>query len=80
MTMELMEQGTAAPFVDRRQYRSGDAYSGREHRQFSDSYNGLTPEARQLAEAVDGYKLRHRRRFISYEELLDVVRSLGYHQ
>lgn len=80
MTMELMEQGTAAPFVDRRQARLGEAYTGREHRQFSDSYNGLTPEARQLAEAVDGYKLRHRRRFISYEELLDVVRSLGYHQ
>lgn len=80
MTLELAEKEAATPFVERRQQRPGDAYTGREHRQFSDSYNGLSPEARQLADAVDGYKLRHRRRFISYEELLDVVRGLGYHQ
>jgi hypothetical protein len=80
MTLELVDQATTTPFVDRRQHELGSTYSGREHRQFVDSYDGLTPDARALAEAVDGYKLRHRRRFISYEELLDVVRGMGYHR
>lgn len=79
MSLELLDPTTATQFVDRRKERDPN-YTGREHRQFTDSYNGLTPEARELAEGVDGYKLRHRRRFISYEELLDVVRSLGYHR
>lgn len=80
MSLELAEQEAEKPFVERRQNRTGETYGGREHRQFVDSYEGLSPEARQFADAVDGYKLRHRRRFISYEELLDVVRELGYHR
>lgn len=80
MTLELIDHAAATPFVDRRQHDPDKAYSGREHRQFSDSYAGLSPEARELADAVDGYKLRHRRRFVSYEELLDVVHGLGYHR
>ncbi len=35
-------------------------------------------EARELATAIDAYKLAHRRRFITYEEMLSVVKSLGY--
>jgi hypothetical protein len=81
MNTELLDRDSAVePFVDRRQANPNSAFAGREHRQFVDSYETLSPEARQLAEAVDGYKLRHRRRFISYEELLDVVRTLGYRQ
>ncbi len=38
------------------------------------------PEVVELAEAVDQYKLRHRRRFITFEELFDVMASLGYHK
>ena len=34
--------------------------------------------AQELARAIDGYKLRHRRRFITYEEMLSVIKSLGY--
>jgi hypothetical protein len=33
-----------------------------------------------LAQAIDQYKLRHRRRFITFEELYDVMASLGYHK
>ena len=33
-----------------------------------------------LAEAIDGYKVRHRRRFITFEEMLTVIQSLGYHR
>lgn len=69
------------PFVDRR--GSGN-HSGvapdRERRQFTNSHEELSPEARELAQAIDSYKLVHRRRFITYEEMLSVVKSLGYHK
>ncbi|MBI5757394.1 MAG: hypothetical protein HZA46_02605 [Planctomycetales bacterium] len=64
-------------YVDRRtseEVRSG----GTERRQFVDSRRALRPEVVELAEAVDQYKLRHRRRFITFEELYDVMVGLGY--
>ena len=66
-------------FIDRRQ-TSGNRTDGPERRQFQDARVSGCPEAIELAEAVDQYKLRHRRRFITYEELYDVVASLGYHK
>ena len=51
-----------------------------ERRQFVDSYAELSPEARELALAIDAYKIHFHRRFISHEELLTVIRSLGYRQ
>lgn len=68
----------ADPFVDRRNYGTGQDVPVRERRQFSNSHDGLTPEARELAVAIDEYKLRHRRRFITFEEMLSVIESLGY--
>ena len=65
-------------FVDRRNYETGGEPPGRERRQFTNSHEGLSPEARELALAIDHYKLAHRRRFITYEEMLNVVKSLGY--
>jgi hypothetical protein len=66
------------PFVDRRSY-GGQAGAGqRERRQFTNTHEDLSPEARELAQAIDAYKLVHRRRFITYEEMLSVVKSLGY--
>lgn len=67
----------AETFVDRRSMRSGTAPAG-ERRQFSNSYSDLSTDARELGLAIDEYKLRHRRRFITFEEMLSVVRSLGY--
>jgi hypothetical protein len=67
------------PFIDRRNY--GPQPMGalhRERRQFTNSHDELTPDARELAQAIDSYKLIHRRRFITYEEMLSVVKSLGY--
>ncbi|MCL6503321.1 MAG: hypothetical protein K6T86_11590 [Pirellulales bacterium] len=64
-------------FIDRRTGASGTA-PGRERRQFGDSREELSPEARALADAIDSYKLAHRRRFITYEEMLAVIKSLGY--
>jgi hypothetical protein len=67
------------PFVDRRNYAALPATnSQRERRQFTNSHEELSPEARELAQAIDSYKLVHRRRFITYEEMLAVVKSLGY--
>ena len=66
------------PFVDRRDYGNQAGAPQRERRQFTNSHDELTPEARDLAQAIDSYKLMHRRRFITYEEMLAVVKSLGY--
>jgi hypothetical protein len=67
-------------FVDRRSYDPGVGRPDRERRQFSNSHEDLSPEALDLATAIDAYKLSHRRRFITYEEMLSVVKSLGYHK
>jgi len=66
------------PFIDRRNYSVQSGAPQRERRQFTNSYEELSPEARLLAQAIDTYKLVHRRRFITYEEMLSVVKSLGY--
>lgn len=73
--------GTGETFVDRRNYDATPGVPcGHERRQFTNSHDGLSPEARELAVAIDQYKLRHRRRFITYEEMLAVVQELGYHK
>jgi hypothetical protein len=67
------------PFCDRRQGEApGDSSSSRERRQFANSHDELSPAARELAAAIDHYKVQHRRRFISYEEMLGVIAELGY--
>jgi len=76
---ELLEQNTAA-FADRRQGGTNSRKEGGERRQFVDSRQTFRPEVIELAEAVDQYKLRHRRRFITFEELYDVMSELGYHK
>lgn len=75
--MSRVEETADPTFVDRRSYGPG-ATPVRERRQFTNSYAELTAEARDLAVAIDQYKLRHRRRFITFEEMLSVIRSLGY--
>ena len=65
-------------FIDRR-LEDGSAPLG-ERRQFGNSYDDFAPDARELAIAIDEYKLQHHRRFITYEEMLDVMKTLGYHR
>jgi hypothetical protein len=65
-------------FVDRRDHTK--KAPGAERRQFASSHQGLSDEARELALAIDGYKLEHRRRYITFEEMLHVIRQLGYHK
>lgn len=71
---------TLPSFVDRRQLDGAITPPVVERRQFSNSHEDLSPPARELAISIDEYKLRHRRRFITYEELLGVVLELGYNK
>ena len=77
--MESTLSTEQAPQIDRRQ-RSNATHSGPDRRQFSDSRDQARPEVREFAEAVDAYKLANRRKFITFEELFNVMVSLGYHK
>lgn len=68
---------TQTDFVDRRA-ASDPAQAGFERRQFGNTHHGLSPDARELAEAIDGYKVANRRRYITFEEMLTVIHELGY--
>ncbi len=74
----MMPTAATQPFVDRRSPDSQGVAPGRERRQFSSTYSELSPDARELALKVDEYKLMHHRRFVTYEELLNVIHNLGY--
>ncbi|MBS0201998.1 MAG: hypothetical protein JSS49_03800 [Planctomycetes bacterium] len=75
----VTEQQNSRPFVDRRS--PGAIRDGvPERRQFSASVNTTRPEVAELSEAVDQYKLKHHRRFITFEELYGVLTELGYHK
>ena len=65
-------------FIDRRSGNRDGDFAGAERRQFGNSHSGLSPDARELAEAIDAYKLRNRRRYVTFEEMLQVIQSLGY--
>jgi hypothetical protein len=64
-------------FVDRR--HSGEEGAGhQERRQFGSSHRDLSKEGRELALAIDRYKLEYHRRYLTCDELLSVISSLGY--
>ena len=67
-------------FIDRRGHAGDPSSLAHDRRQFSNSHDGLSPGARELAIAIDHYKLQHRRRFITFEEMLGVIKTLGYHK
>lgn len=76
MSSTLVTEESA--FIDRRDPYSSAEGPGRERRQFVNSHDELSPDAAELARAIDSYKLSHRRRFINFEEMLMIVKSLGY--
>ena len=64
-------------FVDRRSAVGNE--SGRpERRQFGSSHYGLSDDGRELALAIDEYKIQHHRRYLTCDEMLKVLTSLGY--
>ncbi len=72
------EPSRTAEFADRRNALVRRDSPGLERRQFSDNHDSLSDDAAELGRAVDQYKLENRRRYVSYEELLAIVQSLGY--
>jgi hypothetical protein len=81
MPQSVLVRESAAPsrdgFVDRRA-EAARGVPARERRQFTNSHDGLSPAAAELARAIDRYKAEHRRRFINFEEMLAVIETLGY--
>jgi hypothetical protein len=77
ITAPLAPPEFSSEFVDRRAGREEGA-PGKERRQFANSHDELSPDAAELARAIDRYKLLHRRRFINFEEMLGIVKALGY--
>jgi len=65
-------------FTDRRDLTGPGSANGRERRQFANSHDNLSPDAAELARSIDQYKMLHRRRFINFEEMLSIFKSLGY--
>jgi hypothetical protein len=78
MNSAIVPEPGTENFQDRRNYNAQAGSPASERRQFTNTYDELSPEARELAQAIDAYKLMHRRRFITYEEMLNVVKGLGY--
>ena len=75
--MEMLIEPKSETFVDRRS-SAGNRDGGPERRQFKSTPEYQRPEVAELANAVDQYKLRHRRRFITFDELYNVMTELGY--
>ena len=73
---KLVETTDTPQFVDRR--KSDQAPETGDRRQFSASYSDLSPEAKELGEAIDQYKLLNRRRYLNCDELLSIIQSIGY--
>ncbi len=74
---QQMTRSTTTDFVER---RATETQPGFERRQFRDGNRSERPEVAEFAEAIDDYKISNRRRFITFEELYDVMTSLGYHK
>ena len=56
----------------------GDSQNSHQGSASHHAHRDLSPDARELAQEIDRYKFRHRRRFINYEEVLALVKTLGY--
>ncbi len=74
----IAEISVPTNFIDRRESHATGSAPDRERRQFANSHSELSPPAAELARSIDQYKLLHRRRFIDFEEMLGIIKSLGY--
>ena len=65
-------------FVDRRQTPVARSNNPGERRQFGSAHLGLSDEGRELALAIDQYKVQNHRRYLTCDEMLIVLADLGY--
>ncbi len=80
MAEQTLVEAPPVVFVERRQRDLGASPAVSERRQFRDGNRSARPEVAELADAIDDYKVAYHRRFITFEELFDVMASLGYHK
>jgi hypothetical protein len=80
VAMNEASRETLDGLTDRRNAAANNSPANEERRQFGGSYDKLSPAARELALAIDNYKIANHRRFIDHEEMLQVILSLGYHK
>ncbi len=64
--------------IRNRRQRFRVSQEGVERRQFSSNYSELSAAGAELGKAIDSYKVANRRRYITYDEILLVLKSLGY--
>ena len=64
----------------RRQSAGERRPNGPERRQFRDGELSKRSEVVEFADAIDQYKLVNRRRFVTFDEIFDVLLELGYHK
>lgn len=77
--LELDEAEAAERFPNRR-HRSRSSQEGLERRQFSSNYTELSPAGAELGLSIDSYKVANHRRYVTYDEILQVLAALGYHR
>ncbi len=70
--------GAENGFVERRRRASNASERQGERRQFGSSHTGLSDDGRELAAAIDQYKVQHHRRYLTCDEMLSVLHNLGY--
>jgi hypothetical protein len=75
-----MNSTQSVGFVDRRGPRTEQSGGAHERRQFAESRDAMDPDVRELAEAIDAFKLNQQRRYVTLAEVLGVVKGLGYHK
>ena len=66
------------PFVDRRSASHRTKCPAANAASSPTATTSSRPKPPSSPRAIDGYKLQHRRRFITFEEMLAVIKSLGY--
>jgi len=69
---------TTNSFVERRQTPTDAGDNRAERRQFGSSHLGLSDSGHELALAIDQYKLQYHRRYLTCDEMLQVLSDLGY--
>lgn len=76
MTCVITEpQGGCRSSLD---WASNDEKTSNDFQQFNCAEENFAHEALELADALEKYKLIHRRRYISFEEILCILHTLGY--
>ncbi len=67
-------------FIERRPASSRYEQAGIERRQFPNADIEISTEGFELARAIDLYKFENKLQRVNVEELLTIIRSLGYVQ